>query len=169
MIFLSMDKGLKIVVQNASFTYHHMPNGLVEKEPIPAKWISFSPLSEKMEWPLRPLHGRTQAEGIFNSENANARKGMTQTEAEDYLLNHKRHGVSIVGYGANGKVFGSDDDSIPLDRILVPSGRDGMYCKICDQQMAKRGSHNHPKGKKHLENLAALEEEQLTALIGAGA
>jgi hypothetical protein len=164
MIFLSMDKGLEFVAQPMRYKYHNMADGSVDKQEIPGKFIRFSPLTTKMEWPLSPVHGRTKAEGIFNSESTRARPNMTKEEAENFLLDHRFYGVTMIGYGANGKVYGTGEDAIPEDRIIVLSG-DGYFCKICKQQLASRGRHNHPKSKQHQRLLDGLERDGIEKLL----
>ena len=164
MIFLSLDRGQTFIVQPIRYKYHNLPDGTVDKEEIPAKTISFSPLNDRMEWPLRPVHGRPRAEGVFNSADSSARLNMDKQEAEDYLLKNGAYGRTIIGYGANGKVFGSGEDAIPEERIIVRSG-DGYFCKLCKQQLASRGRHNHPKSKKHRQLLDELERDGIDKLL----
>jgi hypothetical protein len=164
MIFLSLDRGQTFIVKTRAYKYHNLPDGTVDKEEIPEKIIRFTPLNDRMEWPLSPVHGRSRAEGIFNSEEAAARSGMTKEEAENYLLADDSYGRTIVGYGANGKVFGSGEDAIPEERIIVRSG-DGYFCKLCKQQLAARGRHNHPKSKMHQRLLDELERDGIDKLL----
>lgn len=167
MFFISRDKGLEIVARHATSKLVQVGAQLQSVE-TPVTWIKFRPVSADgyVTAHLPQMYGRNKAEGFFESDKAKYRAGITEQEADAFLLNHEDYGINFVAVDEDGVVIDLVAAGSVTQRsqiYLVPSG-DGVYCKLCSQQLKNRGVNKHLNGQKHIDNLEEEESKNVNAI-----
>jgi len=169
MFFISRDKGLKIVARHATEKLVQVGAQLQEVKTT-AAWIKFRPVARDgyVTAALPQMYGRNKAEGYFESENAKYRAGISEQEADAFLLKNKNYGINFVAVDEDGVVIdlvGAGTVAQRSQLHLVPSG-DGVHCKLCDQQLKPRGVNKHVNGQKHIDLLEQEESKNVNAIRG---
>jgi hypothetical protein len=156
MIFLSRDKGLKLVHSQVRKYVHRTNSGNVT-EIVPGRRIQFQRLAQPMPCSTFPEKGsgfRWGAEGILNSALAAKQADMEEQEVINWLLHHDDYGVSFIAV--------DEDEGVPLaaeDVVLEKAGEKGWRCTVCDQYIQDdRGKKGHLESRKHKYNASKLEE-----------
>ena len=168
MFFICRDKGLRIVARHATSELVQV-GSMLKEVTTGVAWIKFRPIAgDGYVTPALPQkYGRAKAEGFFESENPKFRPGLSEAEANQYLLKHKNYGVDFVAIdGETGMVLDSSIMGDPVERSKVffsPSG-DGVHCDLCSQQVKVRGIRRHVDGAKHMENLEKAESESVNKI-----
>lgn len=165
MFFICRDKGLRIVARHATSELVQV-GSMLKEVTTGVAWIKFRPIAgDGYVTPALPAkYGRNKAEGFFESENKKFRPGLSEAEANQFLLKHKNYGIDFVAIdGETGMVLDSAILGDPSERSKIffsPSG-DGVHCELCSQQVHARGVTNHVKSAKHMENLEKAESESV--------
>jgi hypothetical protein len=156
MIFLSRDKGLKLVHSQVRKYVHRTNSGNVT-EIVPGRRIQFQKLALPMPCSTFPEKGsgfRWGAEGILNSALAAKQADMEEQEVINWLLHHDDYGISFIAV--------DEDEGVPLaaeEVVLEKAGEKGWRCKVCDQYIQDdRGKKSHLESRKHKFNATKLEE-----------
>lgn len=144
MLVLSRDKGLILYVSGEEWKYIPLSNGTFDKVKIPMKKIEFSPLHSPIKCNLPKIGPVDGARGFWDSSVPHTRENLSEQEAIDAILSHKSYGRDFIA------VDGGEE--VDPNNVLVPRG-DGVYCKVCDKLLDKRGSHMHLDSKTHQRNL----------------
>jgi len=172
MHFISRDKGRKIVARHADIKLQSTVQGMFQVEVKPA-FIIFRPMRHG-GWKtsaLPQMYGREMAEGEFDSSRAKMRPGLTEHEADEFLLKHKDYGIDFVAMDDDGKPIAASDWDRSTKRsepFLSPSGK-GVYCELCEKQLDGRGMHKHLESNAHMTLLAEAEQKQVAKTRGARA
>ena len=156
MLFLSRDKGLKLVHTQVRKYVHRTNSGNVS-EIVPGRRIQFQRLASPMPCSVFPEKGtsfRWGAEGVIDSSLAAKQADMEEQEVINWLLHHDDYGVKFVAI--------DEDSGVPLaaeEVVLEKAGEKGWRCKVCDQYIQDdRGKKSHLESRKHKFNATKLEE-----------
>jgi hypothetical protein len=161
MIFLSRDKGLRMVIRPVQKYIHRTSSGNIS-EIIPGARIQFQRLAEPMPCSIFPAKGdsfRWGAEGILNSTLAAKQAKMKEDDIVNWLLHHEDYGNKFIAV--------DDDTGTPLvpEEVVLEVAGDGWHCTVCDQYIKDdRGKKPHLESKKHLEKVRLLEAGAFSSL-----
>ena len=156
MLFLSRDKGLKLVHTQVHKYAHRTKTGMVS-EIVPGRRVQFQKLATPMPCSLFKSKDsgsfRWGAEGILDSKLAAKQADMEEQEVINWLLHHDGYGTKFVAVG--------DETGTPIapeEVIFEKAGEKGWRCTVCDQYFQDdRGKGGHLESKKHKQKVADLE------------
>ena len=162
MIFLSRDKGLRMIISPVQKFIHRTSSGNVS-EIVPGKRIQFQKLAAPMPCSIFPpkdsgLH-RWGAEGVLNSKLAAKQSKMKEDDVINWLLHNEDYGIKFVAV--------DDESGTPLvpEEVVLEVAGDGWHCTVCDQYIQDdRGKKPHLESKKHKDNVGALERGSFSSL-----
>jgi hypothetical protein len=161
MIFLSRDKGLRMVIRPVQKYIHRTSSGNVS-EILPGARIQFQRLAEPMPCNIFPKKGeahRWGAEGILNSALAAKQAKMKEDDVVNWLLHHEDYGNKFIAV--------DNDTGTPLvpEEVVLEVAGDGWHCTVCDQYIEDgRGIKPHLESKKHKEKVRLLEHGAFAGL-----
>ena len=162
MIFLSRDKGLRMIISPVQKFIHRTNSGNVS-EIIPGKRIQFQKLAAPMPCSIFPKNEgdplRWGAEGVLDSKLAAKQAKMKEDDVINWLLHNENYGSMFVAV--------DDDTGVPLvpEEVVLEVAGDGWHCSVCDQYIQDdRGKKPHLESKKHKDNVGALERGSLSSL-----
>ena len=155
MIFLSRDKGLRMVINPVHKFVHRTSSGNVS-EVVPGKRIQFQKLAAPMPCSAFPPDKgnplRWGAEGVLDSKLAAKQAKMKEDDIINWLLHNEDYGVKFIAVDEEGGT-----PLVPEEVVLEVAG-DGWHCTVCDQYIQDdRGKKPHLESKKHKEKVRLLE------------
>ena len=168
MFYISRDNGRRIFIPHPTVELKNTNKGSVAVG-IPQKWIWFKPIAGDgyVTNALPNRDGRNKAEGFFESDNSRFRRGLTEEEADEFLMNHKDYGVDFVAM-VDGRAINPlewDDPAHRSGPFLTDSGA-GKQCSRFDKQVDIRGLHKHIESKAHLGLLLETERSMRMRAVG---
>ncbi|MHC4145715.1 MAG: hypothetical protein ACYSUD_13160 [Planctomycetota bacterium] len=162
MIFLSRDKGLRMIISPVQKYIHRTSSGNIS-EIIPGKRIQFQKLAQPIPCSAFPTKGesghRWGAEGVLDSKLAAKQAQMKEDDVINWLLHNDDYGIKYVAV--------DDDSGVPLvpEEVVLEVAGDGWHCTVCDQYIEDgRGKKPHLESKKHLEKVRLLEAGAFSSL-----
>jgi hypothetical protein len=159
MIFLSRDKGLRMVIRPVQKYIHRTSSGNIS-EIVPGARIQFQQLAEPMPCSIFPAKGESHrwgAEGILNSALAAKQAKMKEDDIVNWLLHHEDYGNKFIAV--------DDDTGVPLvpEEVVLEVAGEGWRCTVCDQYIQDaRGKKPHLESKKHKEKVVELEQGMIS-------